>query len=81
MPVAAPFPKIELHVHLEGTVRLPALLEITRRNGVDLGVTDEAAVVAATAVPGRRPRPPRAAVGRPDRPRVVVHRGDGGSVP
>lgn len=43
MPVAAPFPKIELHVHLEGTVRPPALLEIARRNGVDLGVTDEAA--------------------------------------
>jgi aminodeoxyfutalosine deaminase len=30
------FPKIELHVHLEGTVRPPALLEIARRNGVAL---------------------------------------------
>jgi len=30
------FPKIELHVHLEGTVRAPALLEIARRNDVAL---------------------------------------------
>ena len=30
------FPKIELHVHLEGTVRPAALLEIARRNGVAL---------------------------------------------
>jgi aminodeoxyfutalosine deaminase len=30
------FPKIELHVHLEGTVRPPALLQIARRNGVAL---------------------------------------------
>ncbi len=28
----APYPKIELHVHLEGTVRPPALREIARRN-------------------------------------------------
>lgn len=28
----APYPKIELHVHLEGTVRAPTLLEIARRN-------------------------------------------------
>jgi len=27
-----PYPKIELHVHLEGTVRAPTLLEIARRN-------------------------------------------------
>ncbi|HEY6016494.1 MAG TPA: hypothetical protein VIU16_06885, partial [Gaiellaceae bacterium] len=26
------YPKIELHVHLEGTVRAPTLLEIARRN-------------------------------------------------
>jgi aminodeoxyfutalosine deaminase len=30
------FPKIELHVHLEGTVRAPALLEIAKRNDVAL---------------------------------------------
>ncbi len=29
---AHPYPKIELHVHLEGTVRAPTLLEIARRN-------------------------------------------------
>jgi aminodeoxyfutalosine deaminase len=33
---AVTFPKIELHVHLEGTVRAPALLEIARRNDVAL---------------------------------------------
>jgi aminodeoxyfutalosine deaminase len=31
------YPKIELHVHLEGTVRPAALLQIARRNGIDLG--------------------------------------------
>jgi aminodeoxyfutalosine deaminase len=30
------FPKIELHVHLEGTVRAPALLQMARRNDVAL---------------------------------------------
>jgi aminodeoxyfutalosine deaminase len=30
------YPKIELHVHLEGTVRAPTLLQIARRNGVAL---------------------------------------------
>ena len=29
-------PKIELHVHLEGTIRAPTLLEIARRNDVSL---------------------------------------------
>ena len=33
---AVPDPKIELHVHLEGTVRPAALLEIARRNDVAL---------------------------------------------
>jgi aminodeoxyfutalosine deaminase len=32
----SPFPKIELHVHLEATVRPERLLEIARRNGFDL---------------------------------------------
>jgi aminodeoxyfutalosine deaminase len=36
------FPKIELHVHLEGTVRAPALLEIARRNGIALPADDVA---------------------------------------
>jgi aminodeoxyfutalosine deaminase len=30
------FPKVELHVHLEGTVRARTLLQIARRNGVTL---------------------------------------------
>jgi aminodeoxyfutalosine deaminase len=30
------FPKIELHVHLEGTVRPQTLLQVARRNGVSL---------------------------------------------
>ncbi len=34
-------PKIELHVHLEGTVRPPALLRIARRNGIDLPAASE----------------------------------------
>jgi aminodeoxyfutalosine deaminase len=33
---ATPYPKIELHVHLEATVRPKTLLEIARRNGFDL---------------------------------------------
>lgn len=31
-----PFPKIELHVHLEGTIRPKTLLDMARRNGVAL---------------------------------------------
>ncbi len=33
---ASPYPKIELHVHLEATVRPQTLLEIARRNGFEL---------------------------------------------
>jgi aminodeoxyfutalosine deaminase len=36
------FPKIELHVHLEGTVRAGTLLEIARRNDVPLPAQTEA---------------------------------------
>jgi aminodeoxyfutalosine deaminase len=36
-----PFPKIELHVHLEGTVRPHRLLQIAGRNHVDLPVSSE----------------------------------------
>jgi aminodeoxyfutalosine deaminase len=32
-------PKIELHVHLEGTVRAPSLLRIAARNGCELPAT------------------------------------------
>jgi aminodeoxyfutalosine deaminase len=39
-------PKIELHVHLEGTVRPPALLQIARRNGVALPADSVAGLTA-----------------------------------
>jgi aminodeoxyfutalosine deaminase len=39
-------PKIELHVHLEGTVRAPALLRIAARNGCELPATTEAELAA-----------------------------------
>ena len=41
MPLSAA-PKIELHVHLEGTVRPRTLLEIAARNGVALPADNEA---------------------------------------
>ena len=37
---ARPYPKIELHVHLEGTLRAETLLEVARANGVRLPVDD-----------------------------------------
>jgi aminodeoxyfutalosine deaminase len=40
------FPKIELHVHLEGTVRAPALLEMARRNDIALPADSVAGLAA-----------------------------------
>ncbi|CAN5584411.1 adenosine deaminase [soil metagenome] len=41
-----PFPKIELHVHLEGTIRSRTLLEIAGRNGIRLPATTQTEVAA-----------------------------------
>ena len=38
----APYPRIELHVHLEATMRPARLLEIARRNDVRLPAKTEA---------------------------------------
>lgn len=35
-------PKLELHVHLEGAMRPSVLMELARRNGIDLPAKDEA---------------------------------------
>jgi aminodeoxyfutalosine deaminase len=40
------YPKIELHVHLEGTVRPATLLQIARRNGVSLPADSEQELAA-----------------------------------
>ncbi|MFE7796427.1 adenosine deaminase [Nocardia sp. NPDC057440] len=39
-----PYPKIELHVHLEGTIRPNTLLDMARRNGVALPADNVAAL-------------------------------------
>ena len=47
--VAKPYPKIELHVHFEGTVRPATLLDIARRNGVALPATTVEGLAAVSA--------------------------------
>lgn len=34
-------PKVDLHVHLDGSMRVPTILELAERDGIDLGAEDE----------------------------------------
>lgn len=45
----APLPCPRQHVHIEGTLEVPLLFELARRNGVQLPYADEAAARAARA--------------------------------
>ncbi|GAG34326.1 unnamed protein product, partial [marine sediment metagenome] len=36
----AKLPKVDLHVHLDGSLRLQTILELAEENGIDLGVDD-----------------------------------------
>lgn len=42
-------PKVELHLHLEGSIRPPLLLDLARRNGIDLGAQTVEEVAARYA--------------------------------
>src|SRR5260370_436518 len=46
------YPKIELHVHLEGTVRAGTLLQIAGRNGIALPADSAAGLAGLYASPG-----------------------------
>ncbi len=48
----AALPKTDLHVHLDGSLRLSTIMELAERQGVDLGVKDEAGLRKVIA-PGK----------------------------